>query len=291
MKTTIKYLLAAATLLSLSACGKFPGSPREITVTAAIGPQTKVATTGNQSDFESGDQIAVYAWTNSKTTIPASPMVNGVVNTFDGDKWTPAAPMRWADEASIHYFLGLWPVQTVTVFKAHPYTLDPADQAASDLLVATNLEGLLSSESSVELVFDHMMAKLKVNLAFKNQWETAPTVASVTATAKKTATVDLLAKAVTATGDAVKVGLAKTDNASWAGLQVPQEGMKTVTVTIDSQAFVYTHGESIPLASGKVTTLNLLLGRDTIELASDISIADWTSQGDDLNGKIFKPTE
>ena len=142
----------------------------------------------------------------------------------------------------------------------------------------------------MELTFDHVMAKLNVNLQFKNQWEPAPTVTSVTATARQTATVNLLAKAVTATGEAAKVDLAKTDNAAWSGLQVPQEGMTTVTVTIDGQAYVYTHTSDIPLASGKVTTLNLLLGRDRLELDSDISIADWTSQGDDIDGKIFKPT-
>ncbi len=291
MKTRIKYLALAAALLAIAACEKFPGGSREITITAAIGPQTKVATTGNQTAFETGDKITVYAWTGSSAEVSATRAVDGVTNTYGADgKWTPDTQMRWVDAVSTHYFIGLWPAKTVTDFAAMPYTLDPADQKASDLLVATNMTGLKSSERAVQLTFDHMMAKLIVKLSFRNQWDGTPTVASVTATAKQTATVALPAKTVTATGEAAAVALAKQSDAAWSGLQVPQAGMTTVTVTIDGQAFVYTHSADIPLASGKVTTLNLLLGRDRLELASDISIADWTSQGDDIDGKIFKPT-
>ena len=276
MKTMIKYLAAAATLLLvLSACSKLPGQARRITVQAGIGSMTKVSSTGDVSAFEAGDRIAVYAWLDSDSAVPAERVVDGVANTLGTDgNWTPAVPMLWKNASSKHYFLGIYPVHTVTDFTADPYTLDPADQEASDLLIATNLTGLTPSASPVALAFDHAMARLDVNLSFRNQWESTPTVTSVTATARKTATVDLLTAAVTPTGDAAKVALAKQSDAVWSGLQVPQEGFRTLTITIDGKDYVFTHNADIPLKAGQYTTVNLFVGRDRIDVGS-MTISNW----------------
>ena len=283
MKHSNILLFSAMAALVLAACGKLSGTPGTITIQAGIGSMTKVDTDGDKVDFESGDKIGVYAWLGSADAVPATRVVDGVVNTFDGTKWTPAAQMLWDDNSSKHYFLGICPVRSVTSFTADPYTLDPDKYADSDLLIATNDAGLTSKDNPVKLGFDHAMARLDVNLSFRNQWTTAPTVASVTATAKKTATVDYLAKKVTATGDAVGVALKAKDNVAWSGLQVPQEGVRTLTITIDGTDFVFTHTADIPLVSGKYTTVNLTVGRDKIELVSDITIANWTA-GSTLNG-------
>ncbi len=284
MKKLIKYLFAAAALLSLAACSKFPGRFREITIQAGIGPLTKVAATGDKAAFEAGDRIAVYAWTGGKTAVPAIRVVDGVANTFDGTRWTPAAQMLWDDDKSAHYFLGVYPVHAVTDFTADPYTLDPADQVASDLLIATNLTGLTPSAAPVALAFSHAMARLDVNLSFRNQWESTPTVTSVSATARKTGTVNLLTTAVAATGEAAKVALTKKSDAAWSGLQVPQDGFRTITITIDGKDFVYTHTSDIPLTAGKYTTVNLFVGRDRIELGT-MTINDWLAGTTIENGE------
>ena len=283
MKHSNILLFSAMAALVLAACGKLTGPGPAITIQAGIGTMTKVATTGDKVAFESGDKISVFAWLGSAEAIPATRVVDGVVNTFDGTKWTPAAQMLWDDNSSKHYFLGICPVRSVTSFTADPYTLDPDKYADSDLLIATNDAGLTSKDNPVKLGFEHAMARLDVNLSFRNQWETAPTVTSVTATAKKTATVDYLAKKVTATGDAAAVALKAKDNVVWSGLQVPQEGVRSLTITIDGTDFVFTHTADIPLVSGKYTTVNLTVGRDKIELVSDITIANWTA-GSTLNG-------
>ena len=283
MKTLIKYFAAAAALLALAACSKLPGQAKKITVQAGIGALTKVAADGDNASFEAGDQIAVYAWLGDKTAVPAERVVDGVANTLGADgKWTPATPMLWKNATSAHYFLGVWPVHTVTSFTADAYTLNPADQKASDLLLATNLTGLTPSSTPVALAFSHAMARLDVNLSFRNQWESTPTVTSVSATAKKTATVNLLTAAVTATGDAAKVVLAKKSDAAWSGLQVPQTGVRTITVTIDGKDFVFTHTGDIPLTAGKYTTVNLTVGRDRIDLGS-MTINNWVA-GSTIDG-------
>lgn len=279
---TVKYFLPA--LLSLAvlvACNRedlFPnGGPRPISIEAGIGAMSKVAASGNSASFETGDAISLYAWTGSASAVPATRVVDGIKNTLAADgNWTPASPMLWRDNVSMHYFLGIYPARTVTDFTADAYILDPAD-AQSDLLVATRLEGIKATDNPVALTFDHAMAKLQVNLLFRTQWASAPTVTSVTATAKKTATVDYLSKTVSATGTAAPVALTAKSNAAWSGLQVPQEGVRTITIRIDDKDYVFTHTADIPLAGGKYTTVNLNVGRDRIELASVITISNWTA--------------
>ena len=287
MKTAVKVSIPIVLALSaFVACDRLqtPSGERKIAVQAHIGAMTKVETTGNKSVFETGDAITFFAWTGRADVVPATRVVDGVKNTLGPDgTWTPAQPMLWQDMASPHFFLGVFPARFVADFTADAFILEP-DDAGNDLLIATNLPGIKASDKPVELVFDHAMARLDVNLTFRNQWATAPTVSSVTATARKTANINYLTKTATATGDAVDVSLKANENAAWSGLQVPQEGVRTLTIRIDGQDFIFTHSADIPLAGGKYTTVNLTVGRDKIELASDITINDWTA-GSTLNGE------
>lgn len=278
MKKIKIIFLAAVAALSFTACKKdLDKTSRTITIEAGIGPMTKVTTTGAAASFDAGDIISVYAWTGDKTAVPATRVVDGVENTYDGTKWTPASPMLWDDVSTEHYFLGIYPKKAVTNFTADAYTLNPADYEASDLLIAVNTTGLKAGDNPVTLAFDHAMAKLNVNLTFRNQWATAPTVTGVSVTAKKTATVNYLAaNPVTATGTADAVALQSIDNATWSGLQVPQSGVNTITIAIGGKDYVFTHTADIPLAKGQYTTVNLIVGRSTIELGS-VSISNWTA--------------
>ena len=288
-----KVFIIAAIGLAALACNKGTVSPdisgRQIVIQAGIGTMSKVTTSGNQSVFQEGDKLSLYAWTGSATAVSTPLVVNGVRNTLGvGGKWTPEIQMLWADMVSPHYFIGIFPARTVTDFTADTYTLDPADYEASDLLIATNVAGLKAQDNPVALAFDHVLAKIYVNLSFRNQWAEAPTVTAVSATAKKTATVGYLTKALTATGTAGPVALTASANNAWIGLQVPQTGVNTITVTIGGKDYVFTHTADIPLVSGKYTTVNLAVGRDKIDLVDAITISDWTSQGDDIGGDALE---
>ena len=281
MKSLKLILLTAAALTACNNNGLQPNTTKTITIDANIA-QTKLSVSGNDAAFEPGDQISLYAWINDPTTgQPVERVVDGEVNVLmSSGSWVPEKSMLWYDMVTPHYFIGIYPVRTVADLHAGEYTLDPTDQAASDLLIATNLTGLTANNDPVVLTFEHAMAKLYVNLKFRSQWDGTPTVSSVVATAAKTATVNFETQAVTA-GAAASVSLpdlqtvAKGYALSYASLMVPQTGFKTLTVTIDGKEFVYTHTTDIPLSSGKTTTVNLTVGRDKIELASDISIKGW----------------
>ena len=281
MKSLKLIILAAAALTACNTTGLQPNTTKTITIDANIA-QTKLSVSGNDAAFEPGDQISLYAWINDPTTgQPVERVVDGEVNVLmSSGSWVPEKSMLWYDMVTPHYFIGIYPVRTVADLHAGEYTLDPTDQAASDLLIATNLKGLTANNDPVVLTFEHAMAKLYVNLKFRSQWDGTPTVSSVVATAAKTATVNFETQTVTA-GAAASVSLpdlqtvAKGYALSYASLMVPQTGFKTLTVTIDGKEFVYTHTTDIPLSSGKTTTVNLTVGRDKIELASDISIKGW----------------
>ena len=276
-------ILLTASALLLSGCNKAfdPVDAGSITVEAGIGAMTKVTTDGVVSSFEEGDKIAVYAWTGSAAAVPAERVVDGVVNTLGSDgKWTPASQMRWKVGTDAHYFLGVSPVRAVSDFTADAVTLS-GDYAKDDLLFAKRLEGLTPGTTPVALTFSHAMARLTVNLKVRNEFGASPEV-TVAVSAKSGATVNYLTQAVTATGDASSRSLTAAASSptgythSFSGIQVPQEGVRRITVTVAGQDCVYEAGEDIPLTSGYHTTLGLIVGKDKIEL-SGVSVSDWTA--------------
>ena len=278
-------VLAGAAMLALAGCNKEPGrkDAGKIVIEASVDDMTKVSYDGNGTSFTAGDKIVVYGWLGSATEVPAKRVVDGVVNTLGSDgKWTPASQMLWKPLEEKHYFLGIFPERTVASFTADEFELKPADYTASDLLIATNLDGVTSSGGAVKLDFDHAMAKLVVNLNFRSEWDATPTVSGVTVSAKTKATVDYLTKTVTATGteSTVDIPAAASATAGYAltfsGLQVPQSGVKSVVVTIDNKNYVYESATDIPLESGKYTTLSLNVGRDRINLGS-VAIDNWNA--------------
>lgn len=290
----LSILALAFSVLAVS-CNKGPAAPEvpgEIRVKASIGELTKVSYDGEKSAFAAKDTISVYAWMDSATEVPAKKVVDGVVNTFDGQVWNPRAQMLWKTVVDPHYFLGIAPARYVNDFKADPFEQDPLDYAASDLLIATNLKGVKASDGVVSLAFDHAMAKIQVNLNFRSQWNEqwgalpAQKDVKVLVKAKTVGTVDYLAKEITASaqaqaGDLPMAALAtpaKGYTYSYSNLIIPQGGVVEITVMVGETAFVYNHADEkgISLESGKLTTVNLIVGREQLDLGS-ISINDWTS--------------
>lgn len=291
---SISTLAFAAIALVMSSCGNDENGgtmpAKYISVNTSIGSLTRTNTDdkGVQT-FANGDKISVYAWTGSADAVNADGMVvNNSVNTYDGTKWTASPQMLWKDMSSAHFFFGVYPNKEITNFTADAYTLDVTKQEQSDLLIAVNTgsekAGFTATNTSVPLQFDHVMAKLIVNLTFRNQWSETPTVTSVTTgNLKSKATVNYLAKSVTTTSEeATSITLpVTTANTVYQSVMVPQAGEATkIAMRIDNKDYTYTG--TIQLESGKYTTVNLIVGRDKIELGS-VSINDW-GQGTTIDG-------
>lgn len=288
----ITSLMALAALLAAS-CAKESGQKETaplpqvpISVEASVSGLTKAVTNGLQTTFEANDQLTLYAWTGSNAAVPEKKVVSGVVNTFDGTKWTPASTMLWKNVSDAHYFLGISPARTVTSFTAD------AVSSLEDLLVAIVLgDGIVAPQTvtapPVALEFSHVMAWLKVNVKYRNQWGGVPE-AVVTTAAATAGTIDYLTKTITPGTVATQTLAAATTaeegyDATYTALCIPQ-GIRTINFTIAGQTLVYTHSEDIVLEAGKVTTLTLLVGKDKIALENN-TVSDWEE------GEIENPSD
>jgi len=254
-------------------------TPKYITVSTSIGAMTRVVNNGNTSAFEDGDKISVYAWTGTPDAVNTGALVvNNAINTLSGSKWSAQSMMKWTDMITPHYFLSMYPVRTVTDFTADAVNVDPAKQTESDMLVAVNTgdqkQGLTASNNPVSLKFDHVMSKLIVELAFRNEFDGTPTVTSVSTGAKNAGTINYLTGTVSPTGDFTSFNLpAVGATQQYASVVIPQE-LQKITVLIDGKSYVYTHPQPLRLSKGKVQTVKLIVGRNRIEL-DQVTINDW----------------
>ena len=298
-KTYLFALMAMA--LTLGSCsdnenGIGGETSKYITVSTSIGNMTRVATDekGGQT-FEEGDEISVYAWTGDATVAPETRerVVNNAINKLTNGSWVSTPQMLWKNNRDKHYFIGVYPISAISDLSAGEYTFDVNKQTESDLLVAVNKDGLsynVDEQQTVPLTFTHVMAKLVVNLTYKNQWGTeGPTVDKVAVgNAAKKATVNYLTKVVTPSTTAKEdFSLPEiTENTKYVSVIIPQEDVTQLTIVIDGKNFVYDNGTSFKLESGKITTVNLEVGRDEIKLG-DVKITDWengsTFSGEALN--------
>ena len=290
----LSILASALSVLAVS-CNKDLANPEiasdEIRVEASIGALTKVAYDGDKSAFVGKDTISVYAWMGDATAVPDKKVVDGVVNTYDGQIWNPRTQMLWKTVVDPHYFLGIAPARYVKDFEADPYVQAPLDYAASDLLIATNVTGVKASDGKVNLAFDHAMAKLQVSLNFRSQWndgyEPVPAQenVSVFVNAITEGTVNYLKKEITPASEVEMTALPlpaleaapKGYTYSFSNLVVPQEGVKEIMVKIGDKIFLYTYADEkgLSLERGKVTTIGLKVGREHLDLEG-ISVGDWT---------------
>lgn len=271
--------------------GEKPAEPSKyITVATEIG--TRVTTNENgEESFSEGDVISIYAWTETPPAVPAAEgrVVNNSLNTLKGGAWSAEPQMLWKNPVDPHYFIGIYPATTEPVadLQEGDYSIDVSDQTGSDLLVATRPEGVRSNENPVVLEFKHVMAKLIVNLTYRNQWHGTPNVENVMIMgAATTAKVNYYTRVVTPeTGTPDDVGMPLPmvkKNEQYESVIIPQASLRTIIVRIDGKNYKYTHSSDIILEGGKYTTANLLVGRDEVILG-DITIKDW-EEGTEITG-------
>ena len=273
-KTYLFALMAMA--LALGSCsdnenGIGGEASKYITVSTNIGSMTRVATDADGSQtFEEGDEISVYAWTGDATVAPETRerVVNNAINKLTNGSWVSTPQMLWKNNRDKHYFIGV--------------------------LVAVNKDGLsynVDEQQPVPLTFTHVMAKLVVNLTYKNQWGAdGPTVGNVmVGNAVKKATINYLTKVVspsTANEDKTNIELpAITANKQYASILIPQDGIQKITVKIGGTNYTYDNLTPFKFESGKITTVNLEVGRDGI-LLNDVKITNWETSTP-INGEAL----
>lgn len=296
-KTYLFALMAMA--LTLGSCSNDENdiggeTSKYITVSTSIGNMTRVATDENGGQkFEEGDEISVYAWTGDPAVAPETSerVVNNAINKLTNGSWVSTPQMLWKNNRDNHYFIGMYPTAAISDLTAGEYTFDVTKQEESDLLVAVNTDGIsynADEQQTVPLTFTHVMAKLVVNLTYKNQWGGIPTVEKViVGNAAKEATINYLTKAVTPS-TTVKEDFSLpeiTENTKYVSVIIPQEEVKQLTIVVGGKNFIYDNGTPFKLETGKITTVNLEVGRDEIKLG-EVKISDW-EDGSTFNGEAL----
>lgn len=306
MKKGTFIFAAAAMMLSFSSCSEQDAatgseSAKLITVSTSIGHMTRMATDekGAQT-FTEGDEISVYAWTGSADVAPAAEArtVNNAINKLTGKVWVATPQMLWKNQKEKHYFIGIYPARKVEDLAADTHTLQADNQEASDLLIAVNAKGLSyenNASEPVQLDFSHVMAKIVVNLTFKNQWGGIPEVKTVAVKdAAREATVNYLTKTITPkAADETITPTAKTDlelpattaNTCYQSVIIPQNDIQQLAIIIGDKTFSYNHGTPFKFESGKITTINLEVGRNKVIL-DEVKISDWET-GSTFSGEAL----
>lgn len=293
MKKYLFNMALASMVCVLGSCNNGEKDPvtndasEYITISTNILTRVAVAENGSQ-EFENGDKISVYAWTGSKASVPdiSQRVVDNAINTLAGGTWQAVPQMLWKNMSDEHFFIGVYPsnAQSIANLEESDFEVN-ANLEESDLLVATNLNGIKAQANPVSLTFDHLLAKIIVNLEFRNQWGAdGPEVASVTLDDVATkCKVNYLQKTVVAGTERGTFALAEVKaNQSYASIVVPQSGIKTIKVNINGRDYVYQHDTDIDFEGGKYTIINLPVGRNELSLGS-IVINDWL-KGDEISG-------
>ena len=301
-----KFITIAAVALSFAACSNDDGiayTNEEIKIKTTIGTMTKTALDDkNATQFVAGDQFVLYAWDGTFSTTN-TPWINGVNITLGTDnKWVPASQILWKTETTAHDFLGIYPSSIITTgaqLDNVSYTFDDNGAViANDILRAYSPAVKMPEDNVLTLPFKHIMAKLKVNLTFRNQWDTAPTVTSVAGNLASSATINFYTDAVTpviGTTQSSRTLTAMTTPAtgytySYEIIAAPGDNkFNKIVITIDGKTYTYTYSpantndpNNLSLITGKITTVNLIVGRNKVDLDMDgsgsqgITISDWT---------------
>ena len=285
-----KLIISALAAVAVMGCNKIENTPAPEYITVSTDILSKVSTNADGSQiFTAGDKISVYAWTGDAASVPAVRVVDNAINTLSTDGvWTAAPQMLWKNLVDKHYFVGVYPSHAASEadLSAVKVSVDPADQLGSDVLVATELSGKIAENNPVKLNFSHLMAKVSIELSYRNQWGGgAPEVSAVKIKdLVSSATLDLLTKTITADASPKSDTTIPElkENEIYGSVLVPQNGITTIAITIDGSDYIYTHPSAIKFETGKVTTIRLIVGRNQVDLA-DVTIQDW-ADGDTISG-------
>lgn len=273
---------------------------KDIKIKTTIGTMTKTtADAQGAAKFVAGDEFSFYAW-DGTLAAANTPWISNVKITLgaDGKTWTPEKQILWKTESTKHDFLGIYPASLITgttdLGDVEYDMNDDADVIANDILRAYSHEVVMPESNILTLPFKHVMAKLRVNLKFRNQWDEAPVVSSVLADIAKKARINFY------TNEIIPSANSQYDR-YMTSMDVPAEGyvysyeiiavpgdlsFNTIKINIgtDTYTFEYTEENNISLVSGKVTTVNLIVGRNKVELVTPaegeeggITIDDWTN--------------
>ncbi len=297
-RLNLVFLAAGFLLIS---CNEKPAEPvvpdgqvlNEIRITAELGAASKaVAENGIYQSFVPSDEISLFVWTGEYASGELSAeqtVVNNVRNCFEGEsKWMALSPMAWAEGDPVaHEFVAVYPAVELSMPGKLQGSYSAVEGKVEDVLVARVNDQMPTSEP-VKLTFNHAMAFLEVNLKLRSEYDGIdPSSIYVTAKVETDGVVDYVDVYSYATGNEVDYRLAASaDGLHHRAVLPAQELHLNMVVHLgDVTLTLQRDGVDLILTSGKITTVDLKVGKDVVEL-SGITVNDWKT-----GGPIFGETE
>lgn len=307
-----KYFYLAAAALTLAACSNdettdavADATAEPIILTASVGEatQTRAETAIQSQAFEANELINVECTPSGKTM--SSVIYKAVAPAENVNSLTAeSSALTWPASGTIA-LKAFYPKTVTSSTSSFSVSTDQSNTGSatgstdaakgykgSDLMYATPIDGQ-TKIASVDLTFNHALAKIIVNLtAGTGMSDGDIAVCTVTLHAKKTATISngVATKGgsgnYNATGEAVDITMGT--GGSVAAIIVPQNitastGSKYNFITITTaggHSVTYQLSADKTFDAGKVYTYNLNVGMSEITLQSN-SIINWDGTGDD----------
>ena len=135
-------------------------------------PKTRVATDkAFKSAWTAGDEIGIFAFKEGTLSTSKDYYIENMKLTFDGEKWTPAAPIYWPNDGSKLRFYACYPYNAMSDLETFAFSVH-ADQSSdtdgksnldlSDLLLAQT--AFYDKTASIPLVFLRYTGMIQVTL-------------------------------------------------------------------------------------------------------------------------------
>lgn len=278
---TLRYIALAALTLSFAACEQedinpaVQGDPDAVKINATIGNmQTRVAYSGDNgaTNFVNGDAIKVENLMRTSKN-------EATYTTTDGTNWTPTDAMVW-NSSSKNKFQAWYPVADYSSYDTFTIPTDQSDAtklASADWMTASTEEIDKPGNGVLDLIFQHRLAKVTVNLTFSSQYPEGNQYVSDF----KFLTNEETLQVITAL---------KNSETSYTAILRPGEyadGSSFIYLMMDNFEEHYVLGKTttaaINLEAGKHYTFTLKVGKDVVSI-DEVTVADWNEE--DIDGGV-----
>ena len=278
-------MLALASCVIVASCSNTDESmrPAEDKGSVSFTASMKSLSRATETEFEEGDQIAVYAMqedANGSTTLkPSGNYADDVTYTYTAGKFTNAKGIACPASFGVRYF-AIYPNTAgsevpVSKFQVKTNQHEAGQYTLSDLCTAVSD---ITKEKEVDLVFSHRLSHVIINLE-GNVLGTGQPIVSLT-NVNTMCDVNFSANSYVASGSKNVIRCTDNGTNSYKAIIVPQTikmGEAFLSVVLNGKEHVLKAATDIVFASGKQRMFNLTVDNDEI-VSYTSNILPWDEE-------------
>ncbi|MBR2359577.1 MAG: fimbrillin family protein [Bacteroidaceae bacterium] len=288
-----QMMLAMASCVIAASCSNteekiYPIKDNEnVSFTASM----KKLSRATETEFEEGDEIAVYAVQedeNGNTLLKSSGnYANFISYTYSGGKFVNENGIARPTEFGVRYF-AIYPKSAGSSVPTNKFYVKTNQSASGQYTLSDYCTAVseVTMEKDVNLIFSHRMSHAIINLEGEGIGTGTPTVKLNNVNTG--CDIDLNANTFIAFESRSAVYCEDNGTNSYKAIIVPQtieEGSPFISVTLNNKEYVLKAASDIVFASGKQQVFNLVIKKDEI-VSYTSSILPW-GQEDERIGQVI----